>query len=338
MGDNNPIIGIRDQGAGGNCTSLLTLILTLPEVHVPLIGEQPIKGLLNPKSMARLAFGEALTDLVWAEVTSLADVKASGNWMYAAKLGGEGAAMYDAANALSEAMIERGIGVDGGKDSVSMAAAHAGGEEMMVCYFTFDLAKGKRRLGGSALAQVLLDDELISAGHDIIDGGLMTCALEMAFAGNCGIVLDLNSPGKSLFQTLFAEELGLIIEQFYKRPDTFSLGICYGCELMALLGWIPGPQVGGVHGSWRGSTTAKHIGGVGCAHGEGRAYFPDDGVFDRVLHSNLDPTRYCDDDGSEMEQYPFNQNGSPFGIAALCSPDGRHLAMMPHPERCFLMW
>ncbi len=36
--------------------------------------------------------------------------------------------------------------------------------------------------------------------------------------------------------------------------------------------------------------------------------------------------------------YPFNPNGSVDGIAALCSPDGRHLAMMPHPERCFTTW
>ncbi|KAJ6902154.1 hypothetical protein NC651_019815 [Populus alba x Populus x berolinensis] len=61
------------------------------------IGEQPIKGLVNPKAMARLAVGEALTNLVWAKITSLSDVKASGNWMYAAKLNGEGADMYDAA-------------------------------------------------------------------------------------------------------------------------------------------------------------------------------------------------------------------------------------------------
>ena len=573
------------------------------------IGEQPIKGLLDPKSMARLAVGEALTNLVWAKVTSLADVKASGNWMYAAKLDGEGAAMYDAANALSEAMIELGIAIDGGKDSLSMAA-HAGGEVVKApgnlvisAYVTcsditktvtpdlklgddgvllhIDLAKGKRRLGGSALAQVfdqvgdecpdlddvpyfkrvfectqiLLENELISAGHDISDGGLLTCALEMAFAGNCGIVLDLNSHGKSLFQTLFAEELGLIIEvskknletvmgkltsegisadivgqvtsaptvelnvdgvshlnektsflrdmweetsfelekfqrlascvdqekeglkarhepswelsftpsftdekymkvtskpkvavireegsngdremsaafyaagfepwdvtmsdllngsislddfrgvvfvggfsyadvldsakgwaasirfnqpllsqfqEFYKRPDTFSLGICNGCQLMALLGWIPGPQVGGVHGLGGDPSQPRFIHnesgrfecrftsvtikdspaimfkgmegstlGVWAAHGEGRAYFPDDGVFDRVLHSNLAPVRYCDDDGMETEQYPFNLNGSPLGVAAICSPDGRHLAMMPHPERCFLMW
>lgn len=61
------------------------------------------------------------------QVTALRDVKASGNWMYAAKLDGEGAAMYDAALALRDAMIELEIAIDGGKDSLSMAA-QAGGE------------------------------------------------------------------------------------------------------------------------------------------------------------------------------------------------------------------
>lgn len=153
------------------------------------IGEQPIKGLLDPKAMARLAVGEALTNLVWAKITSLGDVKASGNWMYAAKLDGEGAAMYDAAIALSEAMIELGVAIDGGKDSLSWAA-HSGGEVVKAprnlvisAYATcpditktvtpdlklkddgvlvyIDLAKGKRRLGGSALAQVLVSPHQI---------------------------------------------------------------------------------------------------------------------------------------------------------------------------------
>ena len=48
--------------------------------------------------------------------------------------------------------------------------------------------------------------------------------------------------------------------------------------------------------------------------------------------------RYVDDDNNATVEYPYNPNGSPEGIAALCSPDGRHLAMMPHPERCFLKW
>ena len=59
-----------------------------------------MQGLLNPAAMARLALGEALTNLVWAAVTALPDIKASVNWMYAAKMGQEGAAMYDAAIAL----------------------------------------------------------------------------------------------------------------------------------------------------------------------------------------------------------------------------------------------
>ncbi|KAL2248820.1 probable phosphoribosylformylglycinamidine synthase, chloroplastic/mitochondrial [Sesamum indicum] len=574
------------------------------------IGEQPIKGLLDPKAMARLAVGEALTNLVWARITSLSDVKASGNWMYAAKLDGEGAAMYDAAIALSEAMIELGIAIDGGKDSLSMAA-HASGEVVKApgnlvisTYVTcpditktvtpdlklgddglllhIDLAKGKRRLGGSALAQVfdqvgdecpdlddvsylkrvfnavqnLIEEELISAGHDISDGGLLVSVLEMAFAGNCGINLNITSPsGFSVFQTLFAEELGLILEvrkknldlvkekllnvgvstevigevtaspgvelkidgithlteetsvlrdlweetsfqlekfqrlascvelerkglrnrhepswvlsftptytdekymtatskpkvaiireegsngdremsgafyaagfepwditmsdllngaislhefrgiafvggfsyadvldsakgwaasirfnkpllkqfqEFYERPDTFSLGVCNGCQLMALLGWVPGPNVGGVLGDNGDPSQPRFIHnesgrfecrftsvkiekspalmfkgmegstlGVWAAHGEGRAYFPDDHVLNTILKSDLAPVKYCDDNGNPTEVYPFNLNGSPLGVAAICSPDGRHLAMMPHPERCFLMW
>ncbi len=59
-----------------------------------------LQGLIDPAAMARLAVGEALTNLVWAAVTSLPDIKASVNWMYAAKMGQEGAAMYDAAIAL----------------------------------------------------------------------------------------------------------------------------------------------------------------------------------------------------------------------------------------------
>lgn len=72
-------------------------------------------------------------------------------------------------------------------------------------------------------------------------------------------------------------------------------------------------------------------------------------LFTHTHHPNASPTpasppapvsprSYCDAQGGATEQYPFNPNGSPEGIAALCSPDGRHLAMMPHPERCFLMW
>jgi len=52
----------------------------------------------------------------------------------------------------------------------------------------------------------------------------------------------------------------------------------------------------------------------------------------------LAPIRFVDDDGKQTEQYPFNPNGSKLGITGICSRDGRHLALMPHPERLFKIW
>merc|ERR1712137_1470857 len=78
--------------------------------------------------------------------------------------------------------------------------------------------------------------------------------------------------------------------------------------------------------------------GVWVAHGEGQAYFPDNAILERVVEEGLAPLRYVNDANQATEEYPFNPNGSPGGIAALCSPDGRHLAMMPHPERATLTW
>ena len=78
--------------------------------------------------------------------------------------------------------------------------------------------------------------------------------------------------------------------------------------------------------------------GIWVAHGEGRAYFPKKEILAMVLKQNLAPVRYVDDGGKVTQTYPFNPNGSAEGIAAICSPDGRHLAIMPHPERTFLKW
>ena len=73
------------------------------------IGEQPVKGLIDPAAMGRLTVGEACTNLVWAAITDIEDVKCSGNWMWASKLEGEGAAMYDCCEAMGKAMLEVGI-------------------------------------------------------------------------------------------------------------------------------------------------------------------------------------------------------------------------------------
>ncbi|MBU4393753.1 MAG: phosphoribosylformylglycinamidine synthase, partial [Proteobacteria bacterium] len=145
------------------------------------IGEQPIKMLVNPAAGARMAVGESLTNLVWAGIEDLEQVKCSANWMWAPKLPGEGAAIYDAAKAMRDAMVAIGIAVDGGKDSLSMATMVAGEtvkspRQLVISVYAavpdirqvvtpdikepgsvlvfIDLSKGKNRLGGTALAQV----------------------------------------------------------------------------------------------------------------------------------------------------------------------------------------
>jgi phosphoribosylformylglycinamidine synthase len=565
------------------------------------IGEQPIKMLVDPQAGARMAVGEALTNLVWAKIDTLEGVKCSANWMWAPKLPCEGAALYDAACAMRDAMISLGIAVDGGKDSLSMAtrvgeetvksprelviSAYASMEDITkvvtpdlkrpgksILLF-IDLAEGKNRLGGTALAQTLrqigqvspdMDNPdlvkrafniiqeligagLILAGHDRSDGGLVTALLEMAFAGNCGLDINLRGSGTPI-EHLFSEELGLVIEcavenrqeaeailsdkdvsfefignttseklikvkfndeavleesmlelrktweetsfqleklqmnpdcaveekeniydrkgpeyilsftpeetsqeilecqekpkvailrdegsnsdremtsaffaagfepwdismtdlleervtlegfrglaavggfsyadvpesakgwaatilfnerlkkmfdEFYNRLDTFSLGICNGCQLFGLLGWVPWQGIepdnqprfvrnvsGRFESRW---STVKVLDskaimlkgmeelvfGIHVAHGEGRVQFPDNDIFKKLKSEGLATLAFVDDEGNQTEKYPFNPNGSPLGITGLCSSDGRHLAMMPHPERSFLKW
>jgi phosphoribosylformylglycinamidine synthase len=160
----------------------------------------------------------------------------------------------------------------------------------------------------------------------------------------------------------FSPALDRQFRAFLERPDTFTLGVCNGCQLFALLGWVPWPGLDGerqprfvanASGRFESRFVAVSVEpspalmlrgmegsvlGIWVAHGEGRALFPDRRVLERVLAGGLAPIRYADDDGQVTEAYPFNPNGSPAGIAALCSADGRHLAMMPHPERCVLPW
>ena len=567
------------------------------------IGEQPIKMLLNPAAGARMAVGEMLTNLASAKISELKDVRCRVNWMWPAKLSGEGALLYDAATALRDFMIALGIAADGGKDSLSMAATVNGtivkspGELVILGYAPvpnitkvmtpdfkragdsligfIDLGSGKNRLGGSSLAQAygqvgnespdvdnpsflgsafravqeLIDGNYITALHDRSDGGLITSVIEMCLAANCGANISI-SKNSDVFAELFSEELGFVFEylpekeavinailslyhvpfqclgttmtvqsfvvrwraqegiffskplkqlrswweetssrlellqtststtesevkthnqlknpkyhlsfypstdtpnvsfssirprvailreegtngdremavafftagfepwditmsdllskrstldefrglvfpggfsfmdvfdsgkgwggvirfnpelqemfdRFYNRLDTFSLGVCNGCQLMALLGWVP----------WRGLSEIKQprfvrnfscrfesrwaevqvtespsiffsgmkgsVLGIWVAHGEGRLFFPDPSLVEIIKRESLAPLMYVDPEGVPTEEYPYNPNGSQLGLTALCSPDGRHLAMMPHPERCFLLW
>jgi formyltetrahydrofolate-dependent phosphoribosylglycinamide formyltransferase/phosphoribosylaminoimidazole-succinocarboxamide synthase len=78
--------------------------------------------------------------------------------------------------------------------------------------------------------------------------------------------------------------------------------------------------------------------GVWVSHGEGQFTFPNKETQSHAVANGLVPFCYAADDGSATEAYPMNPNGSPGGIASLCSADGRHMAMMPHPERTVQTW
>jgi phosphoribosylformylglycinamidine synthase len=137
------------------------------------------------------------------------------------------------------------------------------------------------------------------------------------------------------------------LERYFARKDTLSLGVCNGCQLMVELGIIqsgpaPGPRM--LHNEsgkfesrflnvdilqnpsvMLGSLGGSRL-GIWVAHGEGRFSFP--GPEDEYLI----PMKYT------YSEFPGNPNGSQFDAAAICSHDGRHLAMMPHLERSTYPW
>jgi phosphoribosylformylglycinamidine synthase len=138
------------------------------------------------------------------------------------------------------------------------------------------------------------------------------------------------------------------LDRFYARKDTLSLGICNGCQLMAELGLITpsapekSPKMlpnesGKFECNFVNVTIEENPSvflkalqgsrlGIWVAHGEGRFHFPspEDGYKVAMRYS--------------YDTYPANPNGSPGAVAAVVSSCGRHLAMMPHPERCIYPW
>ncbi len=137
------------------------------------------------------------------------------------------------------------------------------------------------------------------------------------------------------------------IDRFYARKDTLSLGICNGCQLMIELGLItPEHDVKpkmlhndshkfessfvGLNILENSSVMLKSLSnsklGVWVAHGEGKFELP-------MAENNYNiVAKYL------YDAYPANPNGSDYNAAAVASADGRHIAMMPHPERCLRQW
>ena len=228
-------------------------------------------------------------------------------------------------------------------------------------------------LAGFEAWDVNMNDLLVPEGQDgAID---LSIFRGLVFVGGFSYA-DVNDSAKGWAASIRYNPILLQkFEAFRTRSDTFSLGVCNGCQLMALLGWVPFPspeattELGSSSSAVEEKTQPRFVHnnsgrfesrwsnvsiqpsasvllrgmegsslGVWVAHGEGRAYFPDKKYLETVEQLHLAPLRYIDSSGSPTESYPLNPNGSPLGIAGLVSEDGRHLALMPHPERCVLLW
>jgi len=155
---------------------------------------------------------------------------------------------------------------------------------------------------------------------------------------------------------LFHAQLRDMFAAFFARQDSFSLGVCNGCQMLSTLRelipgaahWprfvrnkseqfearfsrleiLPSPSLffAGMEGS---------VLPIAVAHGEGRAEFADIASAEAAQQAGLVAARYLDGHGKVAEKYPYNPNGSALAITGLTTADGRATIMMPHPERVF---
>lgn len=571
------------------------------------IGERAPVALLDFAASARLAVGEALTNIAATAIGDLKRVKLSANWMAAAGHPGEDAGLYEAVKAVGEELCPAlGLTIPVGKDSMSMKTTwqqegerHSVTSPLSLVITAFarvddvratvtpqlhldqddnallliDLGEKQNALGATALAQVyrqlgdkpadvrdvnklagffkavqyLVTNRLLIAYHDRSDGGLFVTLAEMAFAGHCGVDVDITSLSDDAIAALFNEELGAVIQvkqahlplveqcfaqfgltdcvhqigqatthnaliirqqeqviyqedcltlrgwwaettwqmqrlrdnpdcadqehqaklnandpglnvkltfdinddvaapyilkgvkpkvailreqgvnshvemaaafdragfmaidvhmsdllsarrdlkefnalvacggfsygdvlgagegwaksvlfnsqvrdefaAFFNRPDTLSLGVCNGCQMMSnLKSLIPGAElwprfVRNVSDRFEArfslveiqespSLLLNGMAGshmpIAVSHGEGRVEVKDHQQLEALQQNQLVALRYIDNFGQVTETYPANPNGSPSGITAVTSLDGRATIMMPHPERVF---
>jgi phosphoribosylformylglycinamidine synthase len=186
--------------------------------------------------------------------------------------------------------------------------------------------------------------DLLTGKVDLKDfSGLVACG-----GFSYGDVLGAGSGwAKSI---LFNDKLREMFATFFARPDSFTLGVCNGCQMLSQLkDIIPGAEawprfVRNISEQFEARTCTlevldspsiffKGMEGskipVAVAHGEGRAEW-DDG---KTNPDALKSLRYVDGRGNATERYPYNPNGTKGGLAGFTTTDGRGTIMMPHPER-----
>ncbi|KAG0332133.1 hypothetical protein BG004_001376, partial [Podila humilis] len=254
------------------------------------MGERPPIALISAAASARMAVAECITNMAAANIPSLDQIRMSANWMAAPDHEGEGARLYEAVQAIGLDLCPAlGISIPVGKDSMSMKMKWkqpTNGEQIEVTaplalnitgfgpvadiHKTFtpelitdveedtvliliDLAAGKERLGGSAIAQVYKQvgnevpdvesaevlkaffkaiqairehGDIVLAYHDRSDGGLFATVAEMCFAGHVGAKVDLSNLTQDPVAGLFNEELGAVVQ--VRRSQVEQLKAVFG--------------------------------------------------------------------------------------------------------------
>lgn len=182
--------------------------------------------------------------------------------------------------------------------------------------------------------------------NDIIESGgkILRNFNGLAFAGGFSYSDVISSSIGWAFSILSDDKVLSEFDHFYNNNRTFSLGICNGCQLLSHINWIPKckllPNDSEKFESRyvnlkiisENNIFTKNmedtVFGMWSAHGEGK--------FSIEEESFNSPIRYVDYENQITEKYPYNPNGSPNGVAALCSNNGRHMGIMPHPERSYI--
>ena len=193
---------------------------------------------------------------------------------------------------------------------------------------------------------------------DLIAGRVSLETFQMLAACGGFSYGDVLGAGEGWAKTiLFNDRLRDQFAEFFARPDTLSLGVCNGCQMMSNLAEIiPGAEgwakfkrneseqfearLSMVRVPKSPSLILDEMAGsalpVVVSHGEGRADFAHLGLPENQVPSSLHiALQYTDGLGEVTQQYPLNPNGSPQGIAGITTADGRVTIMMPHPERVY---
>ncbi len=191
----------------------------------------------------------------------------------------------------------------------------------------------------------------LMAGHRTLEGfaGLVAC-------GGFSYGDVLGAGGGWAKSILFHDRLRDDFERFFADPKRFALGVCNGCQMLShLKDLIPGAEdwprfrrnrseqfearLSLVRIEPSPSILLRDMAGarlpIAVAHGEGRVEFADTDAQARAEAAGLVAARFVDGHDRVATRYPANPNGSPDGITALTTPDGRVTILMPHPERVF---